>query len=87
MMLLSLAYLQRSVLRATNERDDEVMKQTPTITQGLGTLIITGSSGRIGSSFIDRVGESYTEMGFDREGPPHPPPETEYVIACDLGSG
>lgn len=62
------------------------MKQTPTIKQGLGTLIITGSSGRIGSSLIDRVGESYTEMGFDREGPPHPPLETEYVIACDLGS-
>lgn len=62
------------------------MKQTPTIEQGLGTLIITGSSGRIGSSFIDRVGDTYTEMGFDREGPPHPPPETEHVIACDLGS-
>ena len=60
------------------------MKATPTIERGLGTLIITGSSGRIGSSFIDRVGENYTEMGFDREGPPHPPLATEYVIACDL---
>src|SRR5688572_29477915 len=62
------------------------MKETPTIEQGLGTLIITGSSGRIGTSFIERVGESYTEMGFDREGPPHPPPDTEHIIACDLGS-
>ncbi len=62
------------------------MKEIPTIAQGLGTLIVTGSSGRIGSSFIDRVGETYIEMGFDREGPPHPPPDTEHVIACDLGS-
>ncbi|MGQ0811339.1 MAG: hypothetical protein ACT4OO_08965, partial [Nitrospiraceae bacterium] len=62
------------------------MNATPTIDKGLGTLIITGSSGRIGSALIDRVGESYTEMGFDREGPPHPPPETEHVITCDLGS-
>jgi nucleoside-diphosphate-sugar epimerase/uncharacterized membrane protein len=52
----------------------------------LETLIITGSSGVIGSSFIDRVGESYWEMAFDREGPPHPPPETDRVIDCDLGS-
>jgi len=62
------------------------MKTTPTIAQGLGTLIITGSSGRIGSAFIDRVGDSYTEMGFDLEGPPSPPPETEHVINCDLSS-
>ena len=62
------------------------MKDRAAIEQRLETLIITGSSGRIGSSFIDRVGETYTEMGFDREGPPHPPPETEHVIACDLGS-
>ena len=62
------------------------MKETATIEKGLGTLIITGSSGRIGSSFIDRVGESFIEMGFDREGPPHPPPDTEHVINCDLSS-
>ena len=62
------------------------MKETPTIEKGLEALIITGSSGLIGSSFIDRVGENYTEIGFDREGPPHPPPETEHVIACDLSS-
>ena len=61
------------------------MKDT-TIEKGLGTLIITGSSGRIGSAFIDRIGESYTEVGLDRKGPPHPPPETEHVIDCDLSS-
>jgi nucleoside-diphosphate-sugar epimerase/uncharacterized membrane protein len=62
------------------------MEETPTIAKRLRTLIITGSSGLIGSSFIDRVGESYWEMGFDREGPPHPPPETDHVIDCDLNS-
>ena len=69
--------ITRSGLQATNENGNKVMKETPTIEKGLGTLIITGSSGLIGSSFIDRVGETYSEMGFDREGPPHPPPETE----------
>jgi nucleoside-diphosphate-sugar epimerase len=62
------------------------MKEATTIEKGLGTLIITGSSGRIGSAFIDRVGDTYTEMGFDLEGPPSPPPETEHVINCDLSS-
>jgi len=63
-----------------------VKTNIPTIEQALGTLIITGSSGRIGSSFIDRIGESYTEVGLDRKGPPHPPPETEHVIDCELSS-
>jgi len=49
-------------------------------------IIVTGSSGLIGSAFIDRIGERFVEFGFDREGPPHPPPKTEYVIDCDLGS-
>ena len=62
------------------------MITVPPIEKGLGTLIITGSSGRIGSAFIDRIGETYTELGFDREGPPHPPRETEHVIDCDLSS-
>lgn len=62
------------------------MNKTAMVDKGLGTLIITGSSGRIGSSFINRVGESFIEMGFDREGPPHPPPDTEHVIDCDLTS-
>jgi nucleoside-diphosphate-sugar epimerase len=62
------------------------MIRVPPIEKGLGTLIVTGSSGRIGSALIDRLGESYTEIGFDREGPPHPPPETEHVIDCDLSS-
>jgi nucleoside-diphosphate-sugar epimerase/uncharacterized membrane protein len=62
------------------------MKDTVGTLHELGTLIITGSSGRIGSSFINHVGDSFIEMGLDREGPPHPPPETEHVIGCDLTS-
>jgi nucleoside-diphosphate-sugar epimerase/uncharacterized membrane protein len=54
--------------------------------QTLQTLLVTGSSGLIGSSLIDRVGENYLEIGFDREGPPHPPPATDRVIDCDLTS-
>lgn len=50
------------------------------------TLIVTGSSGLIGSAFIDRVGPHYLEIGLDREGLPHPPPETEIVISCDVSS-
>ncbi|MBX3301813.1 MAG: NAD-dependent epimerase/dehydratase family protein [Nitrospira sp.] len=53
---------------------------------GLGTLIITGSSGRIGRSFIARIGDRFIEMGFDRKGPPHPPADTEHIIDCDLSS-
>ena len=52
----------------------------------LQTLIVTGSSGLIGSSFIDRVGENFWEMALDREGPPHPPPGTDHVIGCDISS-
>jgi nucleoside-diphosphate-sugar epimerase len=33
-------------------------------------VIITGSSGLIGSAFIDRIGERFQEFGFDRQGPP-----------------
>lgn len=62
------------------------MEDRAIIEKGLGTVIITGSSGRIGTSFIARIGESFIEMGFDREGPPHPPSDTEHIIDCDLSS-
>lgn len=75
-----------SRLRATNEHNGGDMNETPTIETGLGTLIVTGSSGLIGSAFLDRVGESSTGMGFDRKEPPHPPPKTAHVIACDFSS-
>lgn len=49
-------------------------------------VIITGSSGLIGYQTASRFVKDYDVMGFDRIGPPHPPPETEYVIDCDVSS-
>jgi len=75
-----------SRLRATIEHSGKDMNEIPIVETGLGTLIVTGSSGLIGSAFLDRVGESSTGMGFDRKEPPHPPPKTAHVIACDFSS-
>ena len=47
-------------------------------------VLITGSSGLIGYATACRFVKDYDVMGFDRVGPPHPPPETEYVINCDM---
>ena len=61
------------------------MKETPTIEKGLGTLLSRAVVGASAARSLIASETSYTEMGFDREGPPHPPPETEHVIDCDLG--
>jgi len=52
----------------------------------LPSLIVTGSSGLIGTALIERIGPRYREFGFDREGPPLPPPSTEVVVGCDATS-
>jgi len=49
-------------------------------------VLITGSSGLIGYATACRFVRDYDVMGFDRVGPPHPPPETEYVLDCDVTS-
>jgi nucleoside-diphosphate-sugar epimerase len=46
---------------------------------GEGVVIITGSSGFIGSRLVKRLAERYRVVGFDREVPPHPPAEAECV--------
>lgn len=38
-----------------------------------GTVVITGSSGRIGAALATRLEPEYDEVGFDRPGEPHPP--------------
>ena len=42
-------------------------------------VIITGSSGFIGSAVIDTLSERFTLVGFDRETSPHPPAAAECV--------
>jgi NAD(P)-dependent dehydrogenase (short-subunit alcohol dehydrogenase family) len=48
-------------------------------------VIVTGSSGYIGSSLIHRFAKRYRLVGFDRENPPHPPPVAE-CVCIDLTS-
>ncbi len=42
-------------------------------------VIVTGSSGFIGCAVVNRFAEQYRVIGFDAEGPPHPPPAAECV--------
>jgi len=41
------------------------------------TILITGSSGRIGFPLAKRLAESFNVVGFDRRAPSHPPPTAE----------
>ncbi|MEX2551814.1 MAG: NAD(P)-dependent oxidoreductase [Actinomycetota bacterium] len=42
-------------------------------------VLVTGSSGLIGSALVRRLAETYRIVGFDRKGDPHPPKEAECV--------
>jgi nucleoside-diphosphate-sugar epimerase len=42
-------------------------------------ILITGSSGLIGSAVIKRLADRFRLVGFDQGTPPHPPPEAECV--------
>jgi nucleoside-diphosphate-sugar epimerase len=57
-----------------------------TIETGLETVIITGSSGLIGSAFLAHVGEGYAKLCLDSKAPPRVPPKTAHIIPCDLTS-
>lgn len=49
-------------------------------------VIVTGSSGLIGYAVAKRFAdEGYATVGFDREGPPHPPPTAD-CVCVDLTS-
>jgi nucleoside-diphosphate-sugar epimerase len=50
------------------------------------TVIVTGSSGLIGSAFLAHVGERYTELCLDSKGQPRVSPKTAHIIPCDLTS-
>jgi len=49
------------------------------------TILVTGSSGLIGSALIERVGKLHSVVGLDRDGPPYPPKEAE-CVGVDLTS-
>jgi nucleoside-diphosphate-sugar epimerase len=49
-------------------------------------ILVTGSSGLIGFAVVERLEHlGYEVIGFDREGPPHPP-ESADCIQVDIGS-
>lgn len=41
------------------------------------TILVTGTSGRIGYPVAKRLAESFNVVGFDRKAPSHPPPSAE----------
>ncbi len=49
------------------------------------TILITGTSGRIGYPLAKRLAESFNVVGFDRKAPSHPPPSAE-CLYVDLTS-
>jgi nucleoside-diphosphate-sugar epimerase len=49
------------------------------------TVVITGSSGMLGSALIERLGRDWNLVGLDRAGPPQPPIMAE-CIPADLTS-
>src|SRR5687767_2006582 len=46
-------------------------------------VLITGSSGLIGSALVHRLADRYRVAGFDNAGAPYPPPHVE-AIGVDL---
>ncbi|MEX2174920.1 MAG: NAD(P)-dependent oxidoreductase [Pirellulaceae bacterium] len=48
-------------------------------------VLVTGSSGFIGSAVVERFAQRFTVIGLDRPGVPHPPPAADCIDA-DLGS-
>jgi nucleoside-diphosphate-sugar epimerase len=51
----------------------------------MDVVIVTGSSGFIGSAVVRRLSDGFRIVGFDREGQPHPPREAE-CVSVDLRS-
>lgn len=49
------------------------------------TILITGGSGLIGYPLSQRVADQFGVIGFDRQGPPHPPPNVD-CVSVDLTS-
>jgi len=69
----------RSFAKPTNEMKGDEMEPTKDV------VVVTGSSGIIGSAVIRRLADQLRMVGFDREGYPHPPPQAE-CICVDVTS-
>src|SRR5258708_20406630 len=54
-------------------------------TEQKATILVTGSSGRIGYPLAKRLSESFNVVGIDRRAPSHPPPSAE-CLYVDLTS-
>lgn len=52
---------------------------------GRPNVIVTGSSGLIGSAVVRRLAPNFQVIGFDLEGEPYPPPQAE-CVSVDLTS-
>jgi nucleoside-diphosphate-sugar epimerase len=50
-----------------------------------GIVLVTGSSGLIGSAVIERLVKSFEAIGFDQQGPPHPPAGAD-CVTVDIAS-
>ena len=46
-------------------------------------VVITGSSGLIGSAAVNALAEGFSVIGFDRESKRHPPPAAECVCRAN----
>jgi len=55
------------------------------MTEQKDTILVTGTSGRIGYPVAKRLSESFNVVGFDRRAPSHPPPTAE-CLYVDLTS-
>jgi nucleoside-diphosphate-sugar epimerase len=47
------------------------------------TVLVTGSSGLLGSAIVEALDKAYNVVGFDKAGPPYPPIEAE-CVSVDL---
>lgn len=55
------------------------------MTNAKPNIIVTGSSGLIGSAVVRRLAPTFQVIGFDLEGEPYPPPQAE-CVSVDLTS-